>query len=203
MRGANEPTELPEFPALFSKSPQTVVGPEAPVWHSAPHSDQLDWEVELAVIIGTTGRDIPEADALSHVFGYSVTNDVSVRDVQRRHGNQWFKGKNFDTHCPMGPWIVTADEIPDPQNLRLTTKINGVIKQDSSTRFMVFRIPRLILEFSRGFRLLPGDIISTGTPDGVGFARKPPEFLHVGDLMELEVEKIGVLRNRVAAYPGD
>ena len=203
MRGANEPAEIPEYPALFSKSPQTVVGPEAPVWHPAPHSEQLDWEVELALIIGTPGRDIAEQDALGHIFGYTIANDVSVRDIQRRHGNQWFKGKNFDTHCPMGPWIVTPDEIGDPQNLRLSLKVNGVVKQDSTTRYMVFKIPRIITEFSRGFRLLAGDIISTGTPDGVGFARKPPEFLRVGDQMELEIEKIGVLRNSVAAYPGD
>jgi 2-keto-4-pentenoate hydratase/2-oxohepta-3-ene-1,7-dioic acid hydratase in catechol pathway len=201
MRGPNDsPQEIPEYPALFTKQPNTVVGPEAPVWHSAPASDQLDWEVELGVIIGRPGRDISEAAAFDHVFGYTVGNDVSVRDVQRRHGGQWFKGKGFDSHCPLGPWIVTADEIADPHNLHITLRVNGVTKQDSSTRFMVFRIPRIIKEFSTGTRLEPGDIILTGTPEGVGFARRPPEFLAVGDVMEAEVEGIGVLRNTVARY---
>jgi 2,4-didehydro-3-deoxy-L-rhamnonate hydrolase len=204
MRGAqDDAVEIPEFPALFSKLSSTVVGPEAEVWHSAPVSDELDWEVELAVVIGRTGRNIAESDALDHVFGYTIGNDVSVRDVQRRHGGQWFKGKNFDTHLPMGPWIVTADEIGNPQTLNLSTKVNGVIKQDSNTRFMVYQIPRIIREFSLGMTFRPGDIIITGTPSGVGFARKPPEFLHTGDVMELEIEKIGVLRNTVAAYSAE
>jgi 2-keto-4-pentenoate hydratase/2-oxohepta-3-ene-1,7-dioic acid hydratase in catechol pathway len=201
MRGPQDSqVEIPDYPALFSKKPNTVVGPETPVWHSAPHSDQLDWEVELAIIIGRSGRDIAEADALHHVFGYTIANDVSVRDIQRRHGGQWLKGKGFDTHCPLGPWIVTPDEIGDPQNVRLTTRINGAVKQDSNTRYMVFKLPRIIHEFSVGVSLQPGDVIITGTPSGVGFARKPPEFLSVGDLMEMEIENIGVLRNRIAAY---
>jgi len=201
MRGPNDsPQQIPEFPALFSKQPNTVVGPEDPVWHSAPASDQLDWEVELAVVIGVPGRDIPEDQAFEHVFGYTIGNDVSVRDVQRRHGGQWFKGKNFDSHCPLGPWIVTSDELGDPHNLRLSLRVNGQTKQDSSTRFMVFRIPRIIKEFSTGMRLEAGDVILTGTPEGVGFAREPPEFLTVGDTMEAEIEKIGVLRNTVATY---
>lgn len=201
MRGSqDDAVEIPEYPALFSKLPSTVIGPEAPVWHSAPNSNELDWEVELAVVIGGTGRDIPEAESLSHVFGYTIANDVSVRDIQRRHGGQWFKGKNFDSHCPMGPFIVTADEIGDPQNLNLSTKVNGVIKQDSNTRYMVYQLPRIIHEFSVGVTLRPGDLIITGTPSGVGFARKPPEFLHPGDVMELEIEKIGTLRNTVVPY---
>ncbi len=195
----NDPGEMPEWPALFTKNPNTVVGPEAPVWHPSPASEQLDWEVELAVVIGLGGRDIPEERAMEHVFGYTVGNDVSVRDVQRRHGGQWFKGKNFDSHCPLGPWIVTADDLPDPHSLRITSRINGVTKQDSNTRYMVFRVPRLIKELSLGMTLEPGDIIMTGTPSGVGFARKPPEFLKVGDVMEMEIEGIGVLRNRVEA----
>ncbi len=189
--------EMPEWPALFSKNPATVTGPDTPVRHPAPHSEQLDWEVELAVIIGRAGRDIAEANALDHVFGYTVGNDVSVRDVQRRHGGQWFKGKNFDTHCPMGPWIVTADELGDPSVLRITSRVNGVTKQDSNTKFMVFKVPRLIRDLSMGTTLEPGDVILTGTPSGVGFARTPPEFLKPGDVMEMEIEKIGVLRNRV------
>jgi len=201
MRGPNDDAQqIPDFPALFSKQPNCVVGPEAPVWHPAPISDQLDWEVELTIVIGTAGRDIPEEHAYEHIFGYTVANDVSVRDVQRRHGGQWFKGKNFDSHCPLGPWIVTSDEIGDPHALRITLRVNGATKQDSNTSCMPFRIPRIIKEVSTGLRLEPGDVILTGTPSGVGFARKPPEFLKVGDVMEAEVERIGVLRNTVAAY---
>lgn len=200
--GQDEQAKPPDYPSLFSKQPNTVVGPEAGVVHPAPISEQLDWEVELAVVIGRGGRDIPQERALDHVFGYTIGNDVSVRDVQRRHGGQWFKGKNFDTHLPLGPWIVTADEIPDPQTVRLRTRINGVTKQDSTTRFMVFTVARIIAELSRGLALEPGDIILTGTPEGVGFARKPPEFLKPGDVMELEIERIGVLRNPVVPYPG-
>ncbi len=201
MRGPNDDAQqIPDYPALFSKQPNCVVGPEAAVWHSAPISDQLDWEVELALVIGIAGRDISEDEAYSHVFGYSVANDVSVRDVQRRHGGQWFKGKNFDTHAPLGPWIVTADEIGDPHQLHITLRVNGVTKQDSNTSYMAFRIPRIVKEVSTGLRLEPGDVILTGTPSGVGFARKPPEFLNVGDVMEAEIEKIGVLRNVVARF---
>jgi 2-keto-4-pentenoate hydratase/2-oxohepta-3-ene-1,7-dioic acid hydratase in catechol pathway len=194
--GQAGPTEIPEYPALFSKNPATVTGMDAPVWFPAPHSDKLDWEVELAVVVGKAGRDIPEERAMEHVFGYTIANDVSVRDVQRRHGGQWFKGKNFDSHLPLGPWIVTKDEL-DPSDLRVCTRVNGVTKQDSRTKFMVFKIPRLIAELSAGCELWPGDLIITGTPAGVGFARKPPEYLAVGDTVEVEIEGIGILRNTV------
>lgn len=197
LRGATEPEAVPEWPALFSKNPAAVVGPDAPIRHPAPHSDQLDWEVELAVVLGRAGRDIAEDAAYGHVFGYTIANDVSVRDVQRRHGGQWFKGKNFDTHLPLGPWIVTVDELGDPHALAIRSRVNGVTKQDAHTSAMVFRIPRLVRELSAGMALEPGDIILTGTPSGVGFARKPPEWLRPGDLVELEVERIGILRNRV------
>jgi 2-keto-4-pentenoate hydratase/2-oxohepta-3-ene-1,7-dioic acid hydratase in catechol pathway len=190
------PQEIPQFPSIFSKNPATVVGPDAPVLFPTPQSEQLDWEAELAVVIGKPGRDIPEADALDHVFGYTCANDVSVRDVQRRHGGQWFKGKNFDTHLPMGPWIVTADEL-DPSDLAIRSRVNGVTKQDSRTKFMVFKIPRLIAEISAGCELWPGDLIITGTPAGVGFARTPPEYMKVGDVVEVEIDGIGVLRNTV------
>jgi len=199
IRGKDALPELPEWPALFSKGPNTVVGPEAGVAFPSPHSEQLDWECELAVIIGRECRDVSEADALGHVFGYTCANDVSVRDVQRRHGGQWFKGKNFDTHLPLGPWIVTADEIPNPHALRISTRVNGVTKQDSRTEHMVFTIPRILRDLSAGMTLVPGDIVITGTPEGVGFARKPPEYLRVGDVMEIEIERIGVLRNTVVA----
>ena len=190
------PQEIPQFPSLFTKNPATVVGPDAPIIFPAPHSEQLDWEAELAVVIGKGGRDIAEAAAMSHVFGYTCANDVSVRDVQRRHGGQWFKGKNFDTHLPMGPWIVTADDL-DPSDLAIRSSVNGVGKQDSRTKFMVFKIPRLIAEISAGCELWPGDMIITGTPAGVGFARTPPEYLKVGDVVEVEIEGIGVLRNPI------
>jgi 2-keto-4-pentenoate hydratase/2-oxohepta-3-ene-1,7-dioic acid hydratase in catechol pathway len=191
------PQEIPQFPSLFTKNAATVVGPDAPVFFPSPHSEQLDWEAELAVVIGKGGRDIAEATAMSHVFGYTCANDVSVRDVQRRHGGQWFKGKNFDTHLPMGPWIVTADEL-DPSDLAIKSRVNGAGKQDSRTKFMVFKIPRLIAEISAGCELWPGDIIITGTPAGVGFARTPPEYLKIGDVVEVEIEGIGLLRNPIA-----
>jgi 2-keto-4-pentenoate hydratase/2-oxohepta-3-ene-1,7-dioic acid hydratase in catechol pathway len=194
-------TEMPDHPALFTKQPNAIIGPDEQVVHPGRHSSELDWEVELAMVIGRGGRDIPEERALEHVFGYTIGNDVSVRDHQRsRHGGQWFKGKSFDTHCPLGPWIVTADEIPDPQVLDITSRINGETKQASNTRHMVFPVARIIAELSVGMRLVPGDVILTGTPEGVGFARKPPEFLRPGDIMEMEIEGIGVLRNKVVAY---
>ena len=149
-------------------------------------------------MIGVAGADVLEGDALDHVFGYTVGNDVSVRDVQMRwHGGQWFKGKNFDTHLPLGPWIVTAEDLPNAQDSRLRTRVNGATKQDSRTALMVFKLPRIIAELSAGLRLEPGDIIMTGTPDGVGVYRKPPEFLKVGDTVEVEIDGIGVLRNFV------
>ena len=200
-RGATAPQEVPDHPALFTKSASAVVGPDAPVIHPGPHSSQMDWEAELAVVIGTRGRDIIPERALDHVFGYTIGNDVSVRDVQRtKHGGQWFKGKSFDTHCPLGPWIVTATEIPDPQVLSISSRINGVTKQSSNTKHMVFTVARIVSELSAGMTLEPGDVILTGTPSGVGFARTPPEFLKPGDVMEMEIEGIGVLRNRVVEY---
>jgi 2-keto-4-pentenoate hydratase/2-oxohepta-3-ene-1,7-dioic acid hydratase in catechol pathway len=190
--------EIPSHPALFSKNPFAIIGPEAAIRHPAPVSEELDYEVELAVVIGTDGRDITERDALDHVFGYTIANDVSVRDVQRTwHGGQWFKGKNFDTHLPLGPWIVTKDEIPDPQILRITTRVNGVTKQDSNTKHMVFPVARIIAELSAGLTLRAGDVIITGTPEGVGMGRNPPEWLKPGDIVELEIERIGMLRNHI------
>ena len=197
-RGPAAPQEVPEHPALFSKNPFAIVGPDAAIRHPGPISNELDYEVELAVVIGTEGRDISEDRALEHVFGYTVANDVSVRDVQRTwHGGQWFKGKNFDTHLPLGPWVVTKDEIPDPQVLRITTRVNGVTKQDSNTKHMVFPVKRIIAEISAGLTLYPGDVIITGTPEGVGMGRTPPEWMKPGDVVEVEIERIGTLRNRV------
>jgi len=188
--------ELPTHPVFFSKVPTTVNGPFDSVPFDASISTSMDWEVELGVVIGTTGKNIKEADAMQHIFGYTVINDVSWRDLQRRHGGQWHKGKSLDGTCPMGPNIVTADAI-DPTNLRVTCRVNGVVKQDSYTRHMYFKLPRLIAELSAGMTLEAGDVISTGTPEGVGFARTPPEFMKPGDLLETEIGGIGVLRNPV------
>jgi 2-keto-4-pentenoate hydratase/2-oxohepta-3-ene-1,7-dioic acid hydratase in catechol pathway len=195
-RPADAAQEIPAHPALFTKNPFAIIGPDAVIRHPAPISDQLDYEVELAVVIGREGRDIAERDALDYVFGYTIANDVSVRDVQRTwHGGQWFKGKNFDTHLPLGPWIVTKDEISDPQSLHLATRVNGDTKQDSNTKHMVFSVARIIAELSAGLTLHPGDVIMTGTPEGVGMGRTPPEWLKPGDTVELEIERVGVLRN--------
>ena len=181
---------------FFSKAPTAVTGPYDNVPFHAHVSTSLDWEAELGVVIGTGGKDIAEGDAMRHIWGYTVVNDVSWRDIQRRHGGQWHKGKSLDGSCPMGPWIVTADAL-DPTNLRIACRVNGVSKQDSNTKFLYFKLPRLIAELSAGMTLEPGDIISTGTPEGVGFARTPPEFMKPGDLMETEIEGIGVLRNPI------
>ncbi|HSN19835.1 MAG TPA: fumarylacetoacetate hydrolase family protein [Usitatibacter sp.] len=188
--------ELPKWPVFFSKATTAVTGPFDTIPFDARISTSLDWEVELGMIIGTAGKDIGEADAMRHVFGYTVINDVTWRDLQRRHGGQWHKGKSLDGTCPMGPWIVTADSI-DPTNLRVTCRVNGVTKQDSNTRFLYFKLPRLIVDLSMGQTLEPGDVISTGTPEGVGFARTPPEFMKPGDLLETEIEGIGTLRNPI------
>ncbi|MBI3042971.1 MAG: fumarylacetoacetate hydrolase family protein [Betaproteobacteria bacterium] len=189
--------EFPAHPTFFSKVPTTVNGPYDPVPSHAGVTAQLDWEVELGVVIGRRGIDIKEADALKHVFGYTVVNDISAREIQRRHGGQLFKGKGLDGTCPMGPWIVTADEVPDPHALYLTSRVNGVTKQDSNTRYMYFKIPRLIAELSAGMTLEPGDILSTGTPAGVGHARTPPEFMKAGDVLESEIAGLGLLRNKI------
>ena len=191
--------EMPAHPAFFTKAPTTVNGPFADVPAHRGVTEKLDWEVELAVIIGTAGINISEANAFKHVFGYTVVNDVSAREVQRQHGQQWFKGKSLDGHLPMGPWIATADEVQDPQDLHITCRVNGVVKQDSSTRHMYFKIPRIIAELSAGLTLEPGDIICTGTPAGVGHARTPPEFMKPGDILETEVTGLGVLRNTITA----
>jgi 2-keto-4-pentenoate hydratase/2-oxohepta-3-ene-1,7-dioic acid hydratase in catechol pathway len=186
----------PTAPIYFTKPPTTVIGPGEPVPFPQGLTTRLDWEVELGVVIGLGGRNIPQVRALDHVFGYTVFNDVSARDLQYRT-SQWFKGKSLDGSCPMGPVIVTADEISDPQHLRLQLSVNGVAKQDSNTGDMIFSVARIIADLSAGMTLEPGDCISTGTPQGVGDGRKPPEYLKPGDVMAAEVERIGVLRNPV------
>jgi 2,4-diketo-3-deoxy-L-fuconate hydrolase len=188
--------KVPPEPVVFTKHVSCISGPNDDVT-IPPKSQKSDWEVELGVIIGRGGINIKEADAMKHVFGFTVINDVSAREVQRRHGQQWFKGKSLDGHCPMGPWIVTADKVKDWWDLRVVTRVNGEIKQDSNTRHMYFKIPRIIAELSAGMTLEPGDVISTGTPAGVGHARTPPEFLKAGDILETEIAGIGLMRNKI------
>ena len=188
--------EPPKDPVVFTKNVTSVTGPYADIPAHAGVTAELDWEVELGVVIGVGGRAIAREQALEHVFGYTVINDISARDLQFRH-KQFFIGKSLDGACPMGPVIVTRDEIADPQDLALKSWVNGTLKQDSSTRHMIFDVATIISTLSRGMTLEPGDIIATGTPSGVGFARKPPEFLKPGDVVECEVEGIGRLRNRL------
>jgi 2-keto-4-pentenoate hydratase/2-oxohepta-3-ene-1,7-dioic acid hydratase in catechol pathway len=183
LRAIGQEVKLSEYPNVFTKAVTAVSGPRADIPYDAAVSSRLDWEVELAVVIGRAGRHIARADALAHVFGYTVCNDVSARDIQNKPGIQWFQGKSLDGSCPMGPWIVTADEIPDPQRLRLQLHVNGVLKQDDTTDHMLFDVAAIVETLSRVLTLEPGDLIATGTPSGVGFARTPPEFLQPGDLM--------------------
>jgi 2-keto-4-pentenoate hydratase/2-oxohepta-3-ene-1,7-dioic acid hydratase in catechol pathway len=197
-RARGEELKLPERPMFFTKAPTTVVGPFDDVPWDRGTTQQVDWEAELGVIIGTGGTNIQRDRALAHVFGYTVINDITARDLQRSHG-QFFKGKSLDGFCPIGPIVVTADEFGDPQEKELSLRVNGGEKQRGSTRNMIFRIDALIESLSSGLTLEPGDIIATGTPEGVGFARTPPEFLQHGDVMETEVEGIGVMRNRIVA----
>ncbi len=195
-RANNTEDKPPELPVFFTKAHTCIIGPEQEITFNPKVSDKIDWEAELGVIIGRQGRDISEDDALDYVFGYTCINDVTARDLQRSH-TQWFKGKSLDTFCPMGPWIVSADEVGDPQNLQIQLRVNGETKQESNTKEMIFNIRQIIASISAGFTLEPGDVIATGTPSGVGFARTPPEFLKDGDIVEVEIEKIGILRNRV------
>jgi 2-keto-4-pentenoate hydratase/2-oxohepta-3-ene-1,7-dioic acid hydratase in catechol pathway len=190
-------TKIPDFPIVFTKATTAVTGPYAAIPYDTAVSTRIDWEAEMAVIIGRQGKNIRPEDAMHYVFGYTIINDVSARDLQTQH-KQYFKGKSLDGSCPMGPWIVTADEIPDPHQLAITSRVNGVTKQASNTRYMIFDIPAILYHLSRGMTLLPGDIIATGTPSGVGFARQPPEFLAPGDVVECEVEMLGVIRNTLA-----
>jgi len=193
--------KLPEVPTFFTKAPTAIAAPGAVLHLSAAISSEYDWEAELAVVIGTRCRDVAADRALDVVFGYTCLNDVTARDLQKAHG-QWFKGKSLDQTCPIGPWIVTADEIGDPGTLGISIHIDGVTKQDSNTSQLIFGVPKIIASLSRGMTLEAGDVIATGTPDGVGFARTPPEFLRDGTVMEVEIERIGVLRNTVALALG-
>jgi len=189
--------EPPPEPVLFSKYATAIIGPGATIELPAC-SDQVDYEAELVVVVGKAGRDISEADALSHVGGYMVGHDVSARDWQlNKPGKQWMAGKTFDTFAPTGPHLVTADEVPDPHALRIRLRLNGETMQDSNTDQLIFGVPYTIAYLSRIFTLQPGDLIFTGTPPGVGMARKPPVWLTPGDMVEVEIDGLGTLRNPV------
>jgi 2-keto-4-pentenoate hydratase/2-oxohepta-3-ene-1,7-dioic acid hydratase in catechol pathway len=198
-RAQNTTVAVTEVPVYFTKPPTAVIGASQDVLTFPALSTQTDYEVELAVIIGKPGRDIPKDRALDHVFGYTILNDITARDVQRRHGGQYFKGKGLDASCPMGPWIVTADAMPSPQDTGIRLFVNGEKRQDSTTAAMIFDIPTLIASLSEGLTLEPGDIIATGTPSGVGYAMTPPRFLKDGDEVTCEIDGIGRLSNRVRA----
>jgi 2-keto-4-pentenoate hydratase/2-oxohepta-3-ene-1,7-dioic acid hydratase in catechol pathway len=189
----------PSPPTIFTKAITSLTEPYADIPIDPNLSTKIDWEVELAVVIGKRGANIKRDDALEYVFGYMVLNDVTARDIQSDWGGQWFKGKSLDRTCPTGPWIVTRDEVPRPSSLNLWLRVNGEVKQESNTSDMIYPVEAIVEWTSRGMTLLPGTIIATGTPEGVGFARTPPEYLKPGDVMETEVEGIGLLRNRMVS----
>ena len=184
----------PKSPVLFAKFSTAIIGPGEPIRWDPSLTSQVDYEVELAVVIGRRARRVAAANALQHVAGYTICNDVSARDLQFGDG-QWVRAKSLDTFCPLGPYLATRDEIPDPQNLHLRTTVNGEVRQDSSTAEMIFGVAELIEFISRAFTLLPGDVIITGTPHGVGVFRDPPTFLRDGDVVTVEIEGLGQLAN--------
>jgi 2-keto-4-pentenoate hydratase/2-oxohepta-3-ene-1,7-dioic acid hydratase in catechol pathway len=192
---------LPKFPVIFNKQATAVTGPCDEI-HRPPDSETIDYEGELAVVIGRRCRRVPKDQALSVVAGYAVANDVSVRDWQFRVPTMTM-GKSWDTHCPLGPWIVTTDELPDPHNLDLKTWVNGELRQDANTSDLIFDVGDIIAHLSTAFTLEPGDVIVTGTPSGVGAFREPPAWLKAGDVVRIEIEKIGAIENRVVEEPGD
>jgi 2-keto-4-pentenoate hydratase/2-oxohepta-3-ene-1,7-dioic acid hydratase in catechol pathway len=194
-RSLDTSAELPQEPVIFSKPPTAVGAWDDPIRHNADVTKMLDWETELAVVIGSRAHRVSKEDALNHVFGYTIVNDVSARDCRR--AGQWIVSKGQDSFAPMGPAIVTADEIPDPQTLNIQTWVNGVEKQNGNTKFMLFSVKELIADISSVMTLEPGDIIATGTPAGVGAGRDPQEFMWPGDVVESYVEKIGRLRNPI------
>lgn len=189
--------DLPRQPVIFSKPPTTVIGPDEPILHNKDITQQLDWEVELGAVIGSTAKRVTREDALNYVFGYTVVIDMSARDCRR--AGQWIYSKGQDSYAPMGPVIVTADEIPDPQVLELWLTVNGVEKQRSNTAKMLFKVDELVADISQGITLEPGDIIATGTPAGVGAGRDPQEWVWPGDVIVAAVEGIGTLRHSVVA----
>jgi 2-keto-4-pentenoate hydratase/2-oxohepta-3-ene-1,7-dioic acid hydratase in catechol pathway len=189
--------EVPKYPVFFSKPPTAVIGPGASIEIDANVSEKMDYEVELGVVIGKPGRNIAKADAAQHIFGFTIINDISARDIQRRHGGQYLKGKGLDTSCPMGPVIVTIDELPNYQNLGIKCFVNGEGRQDGNTGDMIYAIDVLVESLSEGLTLESGDLLATGTPSGVGYAMEPPHYLKDGDTVTCEVEGIGELTNSI------
>lgn len=196
-REGQDPDGRPTRPTFFTKGPDTAIGPHQDVQWDPELSTKWDYEAEVALVIGRTGRSIPESEALSFVAGYLLANDVSQRDLQRAHGGQWLKGKSIDGTMPLGPWLTTADEVPDPQALELSCELNGQVLQDGSTALMAFPVARLIAELSEGMTLRAGDLLLTGTPSGIGNARDPQIFLSEGDVLVTRSPQLGVLENRV------
>ncbi len=190
--------EIPEKPVVFAKYPNTVIGPGAPI-RIPPIAEQIDYEAELAVVIGRRARNVPESEALEYVFGYTNSNDVSARDLQFSEGGQWTRSKSIDTFLPVGPYVATRDEIPDPQNLYIRAILNGEVVQDGTTSKMIFSVAELVSFLSQGMTLDPGDIIITGTPPGVGMARDPQLWMKPGDEVSIEIEGLGTLTNPVEA----
>lgn len=190
--------EPPKSPILFAKYPSAIVGPGDEITWDPALTSQVDWEAELGVVIGETARHVPAARAYDHLAGYLCANDVTARNLQKGDG-QYTRGKSLDTFCPLGPYLVSRDAVPDPHRLSIRLRVNGVLKQDSSTSNLIFKVPELVEFLSRAFTLYPGDVILTGTPPGVGMHRKPPEFLQDGDRVEVEIEGLGRLENRCRA----
>jgi 2-keto-4-pentenoate hydratase/2-oxohepta-3-ene-1,7-dioic acid hydratase in catechol pathway len=186
----------PEFPVVFTKAPSTVIADGEDILSFSHLTQQLDYEAELAVIIGTPGRGIAKADALKHVWGYTIVNDVTARDLQQKH-RQWFIGKSMDSFCPMGPWAVTSDDVGDSAVLQVKCWVNDELRQDANTSDLIFDIPTIIATLSAGMTLLPGDVIATGTPAGVGIGFKPPKFLRASDVIRISIDRLGTLTNTV------
>ncbi len=190
---------VPELATMFCKYPSAIIGTDADIHWSRGLTQQVDYEAELAVVIGKEAKDVSEANAYDYIAGYMNCNDVSARDLQFRPGDQWLRGKCLDSFCPLGPYLVTSDEIDDPHKRSIKCKLNGQLMQDSNTREMIYRVPYLIQYLSEAFTLLPGDVIATGTPHGVGAFRDPPIWLGNGDVVTVEIEGLGVLTNRCVA----
>ncbi|KGR90150.1 hypothetical protein CD30_12910 [Ureibacillus massiliensis 4400831 = CIP 108448 = CCUG 49529] len=188
---------LPDKPTVFTKATESIAGPYEEIPYSTKFTSQFDYEAELAIVIGKKGKQVSEEKAMDYIFGYACANDLSARDVQNAHGGQWFLGKSMDKSCPLGPWIVTKDEIEDIQNLDISCKVNGDVVQSSNTSLMIFPIRQIVSEISKGMTLMPGDIILTGTPSGIGAKRNPPLLLKQGDVVEVSISKIGSIKNLI------
>jgi len=193
--------DIPPAPIIFAKFPSSIIGDGETITWRASITEKVDWEGELAVVIGKKARNVSEADAYNYVFGYSIANDVSARDLQLEKDSQWTRGKSLDTFCPLGPFIITRDEVADPHVLTVKTTVNGEVVQEASTSTMMFKIPTLVSYCSQMFTLEPGDIILTGTPPGVGHGRKPPQYLKDGDKVTVSITGIGELTNPCKILP--